>query len=90
MASITGISNQRYRKLFKGAREKLILRNEEAEGDLGKLARLVRQLEEAVVLADKDGYYFNKCPVCGAGMANPTTRHERSCTWPRTIIDLRG
>jgi hypothetical protein len=89
MAGIRGVSGQRYRTLFKGRREKLVKKHEEAEGDLGKLARLARQLGYAVTMADKEGFYFNKCPVCGAAEANPSTRHEQSCEWPETVRALR-
>ena len=89
MSSIVGVSNQRYRTLFKGKREKLVAKHLESEGDLGKLARLVRQLEYAVTMADKEGFYFNKCPLCGAMSANPSTRHQRDCEWPETVRNLR-
>lgn len=87
---LTGVSNQRYRKLFRGKREKLVAAHEGEKTDAGKLARLVRQLEEAVVSADKDGVYYDRCPICGAGAANPSTSHLLDCTWSETVRKLRG
>jgi hypothetical protein len=92
MASLKGVSNQRYRTLFKGKREKLVTQYEADDSDAGQLARLVRQLEYAVTMADKEGFYFNKCPLCGAMAsmaANPSTRHEQDCEWPETVRNLR-
>ena len=89
MPSIRGASNQSYRNLFKGKREKLVKQHEEADSDAGQLARLVRLLQQAVTAADKEGFYFNKCPICGATAANPATRHHRDCAWPEFIVALR-
>ncbi len=83
------MSNHRYHRLFKGKREKLVAQYEEEHSDAGTLARLVRDLEQAITMADKEGYYFNKCPICGAVASNPSTAHQRDCPWPRLIEGLR-
>jgi hypothetical protein len=87
--SIQGVSNQRYRRLFKGKREKLVAQYEEERSDAGKLARLVRDLEQAVTMADKEGFFFNKCPLCGTGQSSGTTPHHRDCAWPHLVAALR-
>ena len=92
MANLQGASNHRYHSLLKGGKKKLVEKYEGEDSDAGKLARLARQLEQAVTAADKEGFYFNKCPLCGAtqGTRAPTkTVHHRDCEWPGLIARLR-
>ena len=89
MAERRGVSNQVYSQFFRSRLETLIEAHEEADTEAGELARLVRDLEQAVTMADKGGVYFNKCPICCSSWSSPETSHHTTCVWPDLISNLR-